>query len=397
MKEKVKGFDLGATRIRQLPPYLFAEIDRMKEEAIASGIDVIDLGVGDPDLTPPEAVIETLIHSAQDKDAHHYASYTGLPRLRQAFAGWFERRFGIKVDPDEEALPLLGSKEGVGHIFLAITNPGDEVLVPDPGYPVYTAGAILAGATPKYIPLRMENGFLPDINELRSLISSHTKMLWLNYPSNPTTALATMDIFEEIVGFANEHGLLVCHDAAYSEIVFDGKKAISFLQAPGARDVGIEFHSLSKTFCMPGWRVGFAVGNARAISCLAKVKTNLDSGIFLPVQGAAITALLECEEDTEKRCMVFENRRNRFVSGLKEIGWDVPLPPATFYIWAPIPSGYDSMGFSAHLLRQAGIVCTPGIGFGEYGEGFVRMSLTIPDDRLELALERIKDMEIIQV
>jgi LL-diaminopimelate aminotransferase len=220
-------------------------------------------------------------------------------------------------------------------------------------------------------------------------------MLWLNYPSNPTTALATMDIFEEIVGLASEHGILVCHDAAYSEIVFDGKKAISLLQAPGAIDVGIEFYSLSKTFCMPGWRVGFAVGNARAISALAKVKTNLDSGIFLPVQDAAITAFLECEEDTRNLCKVFEDRRNRFVSGLKEIGWDVPLPPATFYIWAPAPSDYDSMGFSAHLLEKAGIVCTPGIGFGKYGEGFVRMSLTMPEDRLELALERIKDMRII--
>lgn len=395
MKGSVEKFDFKAARIRKLPPYLFAEIDRMKEEAIASGTDVIDMGVGDPDLTPPKAVIETLIHSAQDNDAHHYASYTGLPRLRQAFAGWFETRFGIKVDPDEEVLPLLGSKEGVGHIFLAITDPGDEILVPDPGYPVYTAGAILAGAIPKYFPLRMENGFLPDIDELRSLISPHTKMLWLNYPSNPTTALATMDIFEEIVNLANEHGILVCQDAAYSEIVFDGKKAISLLQAPGAIDVGIEFHSLSKTFCMPGWRVGFAVGNAKAISCLAKVKTNLDSGIFLPVQDAAITALLECEGDTGKRCRVFENRRSRFVSGLKEIGWDVPLPPATFYIWAPIPGGYDSMGFAAHLLEKAGIVCTPGIGFGKHGEGFVRMSLTMPDDRLEVAIERIKDMQII--
>jgi LL-diaminopimelate aminotransferase len=385
---------IAAKRLQQLPPYLFARIDEVKRTALEAGVDVIDLGIGDPDLRPPEAVIESLIESVQKEDVHHYSSYSGISELREAFATWFERRFKISLDPDSEILPLLGSKEGIGHIILAQVNPGDEVLVPDPGYPVYTAGATLAGAVPRFFSLREENNFLPDLKELEKLVSPRTKMMWLNYPSNPTAALADIDVFEDVAQFARKHNILICHDMAYSEIVFDGKKATSFLETPLGKEVSVEFHSLSKTFSMCGWRVGFAVGNKEAISSLSKVKTNLDSGIFIPLQMAAITALLECDADTKRICSVFDSRRRLFVRGLTEAGWDVPLPPSTFYVWAHVPPVYDSMAFSTFLLKEAGIVCTPGVGFGNHGEGFVRMSLTAPDKRLEEAIERLKDVNI---
>lgn len=384
----------AAQRIKELPPYLFARIDAIKGEALKAGIDVIDLGVGDPDLSPPSAVIEALRRSVRADGAHHYSSYTGIPELRRAFAEWFERRHGVSLDPDREILPLLGSKEGIGHMYLAAVNPGDEVLIPDPGYPVYTAGAVLAGAEPVYFPLREDRGFVPDVAELANRVTPKTKMMWLNYPSNPTTAMASRDEFETIAVFAREHRILVCHDMAYSEIVFDGARAPSFLEADGGMEVGIEFHSLSKTFCMPGWRVGFAVGNADAIAMLAKVKTNLDSGIFIPVQEAAIAALRECEIEREEIRRVFEIRRNRFVGGLRKAGWNVPLPPSTFYLWTAVPDGRDSMAFCAYLLKEAGIVCTPGIGFGPHGEGFVRMSMTVPEARLDEAVSRIEGLSI---
>jgi len=381
-------------RIEALPPYLFAAIDEIKGDALRAGIDVIDLGVGDPDLSPPPAVIEALARSVRADGAHHYSSYTGVPELRRAFAEWFEKRFRVSLDPDREVLPLLGSKEGIGHMFPAAVNPGDEVLIPDPGYPVYTAGAILAGATPRYFPLRENRGFLPDIEELANLVSPKTKMLWLNYPSNPTAAMASRDDFETLAAFARDRGMLVCHDMAYSEIVFDGARSPSFLENADGMKVGVEFHSLSKTFCMPGWRVGFAAGNADAIALLAKVKTNLDSGIFIPVQEAAIVALRDCDSDRERIRRVFESRRNRFVGRLRKAGWNVPLPPSTFYLWTPVPDGHDSMEFCTFLLREAGIVCTPGVGFGPHGEGFVRMSMTVPEARLDEAVSRIEGLSI---
>jgi LL-diaminopimelate aminotransferase len=385
---------IAARRIQQLPPYLFARIDEIKRTALEAGVDVIDLGVGDPDLSPPAAVIESLIESVRKEGVHHYSSYTGISELREAFASWFERRFQVSLDPDSEILPLLGSKEGIGHIFLSQVNPGDEVLVPDPGYPVYTAGAVLAGAVPRYFSLREDNNFLPDLEELGRIASPCTKMMWLNYPSNPTTALANVNVLENIAQFAKEREILLCHDMAYSEIVFDGRKATSLLETPLGKEVGIEFHSLSKTFSMCGWRIGFAVGDREAISSLSKVKTNLDSGIFIPLQMAAITALLEGDADTERICSVFDSRRKKFVRGLNEAGWNVPLPPSTFYVWAHVPPGFDSMEFSTFLLNEAGIVCTPGVGFGNHGEGFVRMSLTAPDKRLEEATERLKEVNI---
>jgi len=381
--------EVMADRLRNLPPYLFARIDRMKSEALSRGVDVIDLGVGDPDVPPPEKVVRRLMEAVNEPGSHHYSSYSGIGELRRAFADWFEKRFAVVLDPDKEILPLIGSKEGIGHIYFALVNPGDEVLIPDPGYPVYAAGATLAGAAARYFPLREDRGFRPDAELLKQLVTDKTRMLWLNYPSNPTTALAGLEDYEKMVHLARSRGFIVCHDAAYSEIVFDGKKAPSFLQVPGGKETAVEFHSLSKTFCMPGWRVGFAVGNREVIAALAKVKTNLDSGIFLPVQEAAVTALRECGEETERIRAVFEKRRNRFVSALNDAGWNVPVPPATFYVWMRVPGRPDSMGFVSHLLEECGIVSTPGVGFGANGEGFIRMSLTLPEDRLEEAIERL--------
>jgi LL-diaminopimelate aminotransferase len=383
-----------ANRIKRIPPYLFAEIDKTKQAEQARGVDIIDLGVGDPDIPPPKAVVDSLIDNTRTKGFHNYASYAGSPGLRQAFTAWFEKRFGVSLNPDSEVLSLIGSKEGIGHIGLGYLNPGDEVLIPDPGYPVYAAGTILAEAVPRYFPLRKADNFIPRIDELEALVTPKTRILWLNYPSNPTTATASLKFFEEVSRFAAEKGILICHDMAYSEITFGGKKAVSLLQASGGKDTGIEFHSLSKTFCMTGWRVGFAVGNAEAITALAKVKTNLDSGIFIPIQQAATTALLDCEAEAKAISETFEARQTMFVGGLNEIGWTIPMPEATFYVWAPVPEGYNSMSFCTYLMEETGIVCTPGVGFGSYGEGFVRMSLTISDDRLEEALNRIKRLKV---
>ncbi len=321
-----------AQRIKDLPPYLFAEIDKIKQSALDRGVDIIDLGVGDPDLPPPKAVIDRLIEATGEKGSHNYPSYSGLPGLRLAFAKWFEGRFGLSLDPNSEVLPLIGSKEGIGHIYFGYMDPGDEVLIPDPGYPVYAAGAILAGAVPRYFPLRKDNNFLPRIDELEKLVTPKTRMLWLNYPSNPTAAVASLEFFEEISRFAAEREILICQDMAYSEITFGGKQAISLLQAPGGKDTGIEFHSLSKTFCMTGWRVGFVVGKAEAIAALAQVKTNLDSGIFIPIQKGATTALLHCQKEAAEIRDTFEARQKMFVTGLNEIGWMVPMPEATFYV-----------------------------------------------------------------
>jgi len=378
-----------ADRLRNMPPYLFARIDEMKAEALSRGVDVIDLGVGDPDVPPPEKVARRLAEAVHERGSHHYSSYSGIAKLREAFAGWFEKRFAVVLDPDREILPLIGSKEGIGHIYFALVNPGEEVLIPDPGYPVYTAGATLVGAAARYFPLREDQGFRPDMEILEKQVTAKTRLLWLNYPSNPTTALAGLEDYEKVVHLARAGGFVVCHDAAYSEIVFDGRKSPSILQVPGGKEAAVEFHSLSKTFCMPGWRVGFAVGNRDVIAALAKVKTNLDSGIFLPIQEAAVTALRECGEDTEKIRAVFEARRNRFVSALGAAGWPIPAPAATFYVWMRVPEGSSSMGFASRVLKECGIVCTPGVGFGSNGEGFIRMSLTLPEERLDQAIDRL--------
>ncbi len=378
-----------AERLKKLPPYLFAELDRMKEEAISRGVDIISLGIGDPDIPTPVAVVERLAEAARDEKNHQYPSYEGMLEFRKAVAGWYRRRFGVELDPETEVLTLIGSKEGIGHLPLALLDPGDTALIPDPAYPVYMAGTTFAGAIAERFRLEAKNHFLPRLDAIPRDVAQRAKLMFLNYPNNPTAATADEGFFEQVVRFAKESDIAVCHDAAYSEIAYDGYRPPSFLSADGAKDTGIEFHSLSKTFNMTGWRIGFAVGNSRILSALGRIKANLDSGVFQAVQQAAITALESQEEATVRSCEIFRERRDKLVEGLARIGWKVPSPRAAFYVWAPVPAGYDAMGLVRALLDRAGVIITPGTGFGPGGEGYVRMSLTVSTDRLEEALDRI--------
>ena len=385
------GFPIEfANRIKTLPPYLFAAIDEMKQKAIARGVDIINLGIGDPDLPTPTPIIERLKQAAADPKNHQYPSYEGLLPFRQAVANWYQRRFGVTLDARSEVLGLIGSKEGIGHVPLAFVDPGDIVLVPSPGYPVFPVGAIFAGGLPHLMPLLKQNGFLPDLNAIPKEVAKRAKLMFLNSPNNPTSVVAGKDFFDRVVAFALEHQIIVCHDAAYSEIYYDGRRPPSFLEVGGAKDVGIEFHSLSKTFNMTGWRIGFAVGNKRILAGLGKVKSNLDSGIFQAVQEAGITAIQSDDQLTDGLRKLYQERRDVLVPGLKKLGLDVDTPPAAFYVWIAVPKGYTSTAFTAHLLEKAGIVTTPGNGFGAAGEGYIRMTLTTPKERLAEVVERIK-------
>lgn len=381
-----------ADRLKKLPPYLFAEIDRAKRELIRSGRDVIDLGVGDPDLPTPPHIIDALRRAALDPVNHRYALDFGMPILRQAIAEWYARRFGVRLDPSTEVLPLIGSKEGIGHIPFAFVNPGDVALVPDPGYPVYQATTILAGGEPYGMPLRENNGFLPDFDGIPDEICRRAKLMFINYPNNPTAAVCDKEFFVSAVDFARRHGVIVCHDAAYTELAFDGFRPPSFLEVEGAKEVGIEFHSLSKTYSMTGWRVGFAVGRAEVIAGLGKIKSNLDSGIFQAVQLAGVAALNGPRDFLSEYLGIYGRRRDVLVDGLRALGWNVAKPKATFYVWAHAPFGYTSAEIAGALLRKAGIVATPGNGLGPSGEGYVRMTLTVPEERLREAVERIETM-----
>jgi len=379
-----------AKRIEALPPYLFVEISRKIAEKRAKGEDVISLAIGDPDLPTPGHVIERLCQAARDPANHRYPESEGLPQLRRAIARWYEERFGITLDPDKEVLPLIGAKEGVGHIALCFIDPGDIALVPDPAYPVYSIGTMFAGGSSHYMPLTEENDFLPDLDAIPPEIAQKAKLMWIDYPNNPTAAVADLDFFERAVAFANRYDIAVCHDGPYTEVAFDGYRAPSFLQAPGAMEIGVEFHSLSKTFNMTGWRVGMVVGNATIIDALARVKSNLDSGIPQAIQHAAIEALSGPQDCIELHNAIYQRRRDLLLKVLAEIGLVARPPQASLYIWARIPQGYTSLDFAAKLLDEAGVVVTPGIGYGRYGEGFIRLSLTIPDKRLEEAAERLR-------
>jgi LL-diaminopimelate aminotransferase len=379
-----------AKRIDQIPPYLFAEIDKKKEEMRKKGMDLIDLGIGDPDLPTPQPIIERMKKASEDPGNHHYPSYEGMIQFRTAAAQWFERRFGITFDPKTEVLTLIGSKEGIAHIPLAFVNPGDYVLVPSPGYPVYRVATLLAGGTPYFLPLLKENGFLPKLSEIPKEVAERSKLLFINYPNNPTSAIAEKPFFEEVVAFARRYGIIVCHDAAYSELAFDGYRPLSFFEVEGAKEVGIEFHSLSKTFNMTGWRIGFAVGNSEIVSGLGRVKTNIDSGLFQAIQEAGIEALNHFDTPIPNIIRIYEGRRDVMVKGLREMGLEVDLPKATFYLWIRVPQGYTSTQFATLLIEQAGIVATPGNGFGEAGEGYIRMTLTVGESRLKEAIERLK-------
>ena len=379
-----------AERIEKLPPYLFVEISRKIAEKRAQGVDVISFGIGDPDIPTPPHVIDALVEAARDPASHRYPETEGLPEFRRAVAEWYERRFGLSFDPQREVLSLIGSKDGIGHVALCFIDPGDLALVPDPAYPVYAVGTLFAGGEPYYLPLREENGFLPDLDAVPADVARRAKLIWLNYPNNPTGAVAGLDFFERAVAFARRHDLAVCHDGPYSEVAFDGYRPVSFLQAAGAREVGVEFHSLSKTYNMTGWRIGMAVGNAAMIDALMRVKSNLDSGVPQAIQRMAIAALEGPQDCIEEHNAVYQRRRDRLVEALRALGLSVQPPRASLYVWARVPQGYTSMKFATRLLDDVGVVVTPGVGYGAAGEGYVRLSLTIPDARLEEGLRRLK-------
>jgi LL-diaminopimelate aminotransferase len=383
-----------AHRIDKLPPYLFVEISRKIAEKRAQGVDVISFGIGDPDIPTPPHVIDALVAAARDPANHRYPETEGLPEFRRAVAEWYERRFDVSLDPEREVLSLIGSKDGIGHVALCFIDPGDVALVPDPGYPVYAVGTLFAGGEPYYLPLREENGFLPDLDAVPLDVARRAKLLWLNYPNNPTGAVADLDFFERAVAFARRYDLAVCHDGPYSEVAFDGYRPASFLQAAGAREVGVEFHSLSKTYNMTGWRIGMAVGNAAMIDALMRVKSNLDSGVPQAIQRMAIAALESPQDCIEEHNAVYQRRRDRLVEALRAVGLAVQPPRASLYIWARVPPGYTSMQFATRLLHEAGVVVTPGVGYGAAGEGYVRLSLTIPDDRLEEGLRRLRGWSV---
>ncbi|MBI5409421.1 MAG: LL-diaminopimelate aminotransferase [Nitrospirae bacterium] len=378
-----------ATRVKHLPPYLFAAIDKMKQEAVRKGVDLIDLSIGDPDIPTPKHIVQRMKKAVGNPAHHRYPSYEGMLSFREAVAEWYKKRFNVKLDPKTEVLSLIGSKEGIGHIPLAFINPGDVVLVPSPGYPVYPVATLFAGGKGHIMPLIEKNNYLPDLAAIPHGVLKKAKLMFINYPNNPTSAVASKGFYKEAIDFAAKNDIIICHDAAYSEIYYDGKKPLSFLQMPGAKEVGIEFHSLSKTYNMTGWRIGFAVGNADALFGLGKIKTNLDSGIFQAVQEAGIEALSTEEPVLKKIRDTYQERRDILYGGLKDMGFDVRKPQATFYLWTKAPKGFNSSGFVAHLLDRAGVLGTPGHGFGAPGEGYIRFALTVPAKRMKEAVARL--------
>ena len=378
-------------RIAQLPPYLFAELERKVSERRKAGVDVISLGIGDPDLPSPDILVEEARRRIGDPATHQYPSNRGLEAFRQAVADFYLRRFGVELDPDREVLPLLGGKEGVAHVCFAMLDPGEVCLAADPGYPVYTSGTLLAGATPHLMPLTAANGFLPDLDDLGRDVTDRANLLFCNYPNNPTGAVVEDDFFTRLAAFGVERGVPVVHDNAYSEITFDGYVAPSFLAAPGARDAGIEMFSWSKAYNMTGWRVGVAVGNADMIAALLKLKTNVDSGQFDAIQLAAARILgPEGDAHVEHMREVYRRRRDLVIEALAAAGLVVAPPRGTIYVWAPVPDGHTSVSFAELVLEQADVVVSPGSAYGPNGEGYVRLSLTIADDRLREAVARIE-------
>jgi LL-diaminopimelate aminotransferase len=383
-----------ATRLEKLPPYLFAEIDKKKREVAARGVDIISLGIGDPDLPTAPHIIKALQEAAERPANHRYPDYEGLLSFRKAVTDWYKSRFNVSLDPEKEAVSLIGSKEGIAHIPLAFVNPGDVVLVPDPAYPVYNTGALFSGGEPYFMPLRKENGFLPDLEAIPESVAQRAALMWIGYPNNPTAAVAPKEFFAEVVRFAEKHNIIVCHDNAYSEVYYDGKKTPSFLEVDGAKEVGIEFHSLSKTYNMTGWRIGFAVGNAELIDGLGKIKTNVDSGIFQAVQEAGIAALSGDQSVVEDMRRICQERRDVLVRSLQAIGLTCTPPQATFYVWAEVPKGYSSASFTSKILEDTGVVVTPGNGFGAAGEGYIRFSLTVESERLREAVARLQKLRL---
>ncbi|BAY91797.1 MULTISPECIES: pyridoxal phosphate-dependent aminotransferase [unclassified Tolypothrix] len=384
-----------AKRLEKIPPYLFAEINRKRHELEAKGVDIINLAIGDPDKPTPAHILQAMHEAIDDAATHNYPPYQGTQEFREAAAKWMERRFGVAdLNPNTEVVCSIGSKEAIHNTFLAFVETGDYTLIPDPGYPVYRTATLFAGGEPYTMPLKAENKFLPDLNMIPEEIAHKTKLLWINYPNNPTGAIATLDFFAELVAFCKQYDILLCHDNAYSEMAYDGYKPPSVLEVPGAKDVAIEFHSLSKSYNMTGWRIGFAVGNPIGIKGLTQVKSNVDSGVFKAIQQSAIAAYSTNEAELQSLICVYQNRRDIIVTGLQSLGWPIQPPQATLYVWVPVPPGYTSTEFVTLLLDKCGILVPPGNGYGTSGEGFFRIALTITDERMHEAIQRLKDAGI---
>jgi len=378
-----------ADRIANLPPYVFATVEKKIAAQRAKGIDVISLGIGSPDLAPPKFIIDALYESAKRPDTHGYAGYYGTPALRQAIAQYYQRRFGVELDPDTEIRPLIGSKEGLANMALAFIDPGDIALASDPGYPTYRMGALMAGGDYYSMPLLEENDYLVDFEAIPSDVAAKATIMWLNYPNNPTGAIAPLDFMQKAVDFAREYDIVICYDNPYCDLTFDGYVAPSILQIPGAKEVAVEFNSLSKTYNMAGWRVGMAVGNAQAIQALTTVKTNVDSGIFRPIQDAAVAALTGDQSWIAERNLIYQRRRDIILEWLPKIGMSATPPKGSLYVWAKVPEGVNCEDFAIEMLEKAGVWMTPGTAFGKYGEGYMRLSLCVPEERLREAGERL--------
>ncbi|MBF0384787.1 MAG: LL-diaminopimelate aminotransferase [Candidatus Omnitrophica bacterium] len=376
-------------RLKELPTYLFVEIDKAKREAMAQGRDIINLGIGDPDLPTHKHIVDSLCDAAKDPSNHHYAFDAGLPKLRAEIAVWFNKRFQVNLDTDTEIYPLIGSKEGIAHFPLGVINPKDKVLLTDPAYPAYRPTIQFAGGKVISVPMKAGNDWIPDLKKIEAY--KDIKMMVINYPNNPTAAVATKEFYQGLVNLAREKGFIILSDMAYSEVYFEGKKPLSILEIEGAKDVAIEFHSFSKTYYMTGWRLGWACGNKKLIAALAKVKTNCDSGIFQAIQTAGITALKTSDDVIDEMRQTFQDRRDYLINGLRSLGWKIEPPMASFYVFAKIPKGFNnSMETAKAFLDKADIVITPGVGFGENGEGYVRMALTVSRERINEAVERIR-------
>lgn len=382
-------------RIKKIPPYLFATIDIKKAEARAKGLDIVDLGIGDPDLPTPDFVVDAMVAAIRKPENHNYPPYEGTLAFREAVARWYQHRFGVSLDPKKEVISLIGSKEGIAHAFLTFLDPGDIALLPDPGYPAYKVNALIAGGVPYMLPAPASQNYEPDLDAIPADVIKKAKLIFLNYPSNPTGALASDAFYERAIAFAKKNNILICTDMAYSEVYFEGQKPRSILEFPGAKEVAIEFHTLSKTFNMTGWRIGMVVGNAEAVQALGKIKTNMDSGIFKAIQEAVIPALDEkADSFVAMQNAIYQKRRDIIVDGLNALGWNMPAPKATFYIWAPVPKGYTSESFVLTLLDTIGVLVVPGNGYGDNGEGYFRISITTSEERLHEAIARLKKANI---
>ncbi len=385
----------NAQRIKKLPPYLFAEIDKMIVKAKSEGVDVISFGIGDPDQPTPAHIVNKMSEMIQNPATHSYPSYEGLYDYRQAISNWYKDQYGVNFDPDLEIVSLIGSKEGIAHLPLCYLNPGDKALIPDPGYPVYKTATLLAGAEPIIVPLLPENNFLPDLEAIKEKDALEAKIFFVNYPNNPTGATAEIGFYEELINFAKKYNIIIAHDAAYSEIGLDDYQPVSFMEIEGAREVGIEFNSLSKPYNMTGWRIGWAIGKQDIIDSLGRLKTNIDSGIFEAIQYAGIEALTSSQKCIDLHNKIYTERRNILIDGLKKLGWEVKKNRATFYLWVKVPvKNHSSTEFSQKVFKKTGVFFTPGVGYGEYGEGFIRIALTVNKKRIKEALERLKKLDI---